>query len=60
MTSDMKNLMMSFSFFAGFFLFIGIAIGNNLQIENDLYFFPLSMVSLIGFIYSTFKVFKTQ
>lgn len=60
MTSDMKNLMMSFIFFAGFFFFIGIAIGNNLKIENDIFFFPLSMISLFGFIYSTFKVFKSQ
>ena len=60
MKSDMKNLTMGFIFFAGFFLFIGIAIGNNLKMENDIYFFPLSMISLIGFIYSTFKVVKSQ
>lgn len=60
MTSDMKNLLMSFIFFAGFFLFIGIMIGNNLEVKNDMYFSPPIALSLIGFIYSTIKVMKPQ
>ena len=60
MTSDMKNLVVSFVSLVLMFLVIGIGIGNTLRIENDSFLFPLVIFLGIGCMYSAYQFMKTQ